>query len=115
MDKRRHQRTPISLETVLRADGVSYKGFLANLSECGVGVYFETSSPELESHYSPGSEIILEFQSPSGKTILLTCIVKWLHKHKSFDKLNSLGIEIIDPPQSYKDYFESLTMSYCPT
>ncbi len=114
MNKRRHQRTPISLETVISVDGMRYKGFLANLSECGIGAYFETSSPELEFHCSPRSDIKLEFQTPSGKTIQLTCKVKWLHVHKRYDRLNSLGIEIIDPPQRYKDYYETLTMSYCP-
>ncbi len=114
MEKRRHQRTPISLGAILKVEDYSYKGFLANLSESGVGAYFETSSPEIKSCYSPGSDIIIEFQTSSGKTIELTCIVKWLHIHENHEQLNSLGIEIIDPPQSYKEYHMSLTEPYCP-
>ncbi len=114
MNKRRHQRTPISLEAVLSADGMSHKVFLSNLSDCGVGVYFETSTHETGPRYSTGTGVMLDFQAASGKTIQLTCVVKWRHVYKYHEWLISLGIEIVDPPQCYKEYFKTLTMSYCP-
>jgi hypothetical protein len=58
-----------------------------------------------------GDGEVLKFQIPSGETLNLNCEVIWLYTKKTPPpgfKQNNIGMEIIDPPLKYKEFFKTL-------
>jgi hypothetical protein len=117
MNNGRDRRTPVCLEAMLISGGIHYSGFIANLSEYGVGVYtyVENTSTETAVNCNTGEIFTMKFQIPSGETLCLNCKVKWLHVHKTSTHglINSMGLEIIDPPLTYKEFSKTLAETYC--
>jgi hypothetical protein len=79
--QKRHNRIPVNIKADLISSVKTYEGFIMNLSD--------------------------DLQNNSGETLNLNCEVKWLHTYKTspHDLTNGMGIEIIDTPQEYRDFF----------
>jgi hypothetical protein len=108
MGKRPSKRKIVSLNAELISGSKSYTGIIENV---GVkGVFIRIPSAESAIDFVPGATPQLKFQSPSGETLNLQCEIKWLHTYKtpSKDLINKIGMEIIDPPTIYTEFFKTL-------
>ncbi|MGE5894228.1 MAG: PilZ domain-containing protein [bacterium] len=107
MERRVSRRRKVSL----KAERISGKGnhtvFIENISEHGICILTPHSSETKK--FSPGAEIDLKFELNSGKTINLFCRVRWFYEKMPPDGLtDSIGLEVVDPPQPYKKFVKAL-------
>jgi len=108
MEKRNLLRIPVYIEADIIAGGVSYPGFIGNLSENGI--YAEIAPTNTATDFTPGTTLDVEFQHPSGEELDLLCEVTWLYTKKKSPQglINSIGLEIIDAPLKFKDFLKTL-------
>ena len=106
MNARRADRVILNLPAEIIIQGTHYASSIENLSEDGA--YIIAASSENTGAFSPDTVLELKFNFPSGETQLLSCKVKWSYLTPPYGFTNSMGLEIIDPPLSYKDLLRSL-------
>jgi hypothetical protein len=102
MEKRTHKRIPVSLEAELITDDVRYVAFVGNVSENGINTIITPLKATTD--FSPGSGFYLKFQLPSGEAVFLNCKKRWSYAIST----KKMGMEIIDPPEKYKEFLHSL-------
>ncbi|MEF9475233.1 MAG: PilZ domain-containing protein [Candidatus Mariimomonas ferrooxydans] len=109
MERRRYKRFLVSLEAELIIGSKRYKVEIENLSKYGACIITKPAKTTVE--ISPGTQVDLEFNHPSGETVHLNCEVKWssIGSTLSNEFTNSVGLEIIDPP----DIFTELVQIQC--
>jgi hypothetical protein len=117
--QKRHNRIPVNIKADLISSVKTYEGFIMNLSDDGI---YAVATPtktatdfipgnllkvKLQNNFIPGNLLKVKLQNNSGETLNLNCEVKWLHTYKTspHDLTNGMGIEIIDTPQEYRDFF----------
>jgi len=105
MEKRRSKRIIVTLEAELVLNDMTYKGFIENLSENGV--YVVTKPTKTNANFNPGEAIGLKFHLPSGEIVDMNCKIIWSYKTPPHGLTNSIGVEIINPPQKYIESLES--------
>lgn len=105
MEKRRSKRIIVTLEAELVLNDTAYKGFVENLSEDGI--YVVTSPTKTNVNFNPGDVIGLKFRLPSGEILDMHCKVVWSYKTPPHGLTNSIGMEIINPPQNYMESLEA--------
>ncbi len=99
--KRRSTRTIKRLEITFTARGLTYKGITSNLSREGIFIRTQKGLP-------PGVIVEVELYLPSGETLKMQGVVKRTIKTQFQDIKNGMGIELINPPQIYMEYIDSL-------
>lgn len=107
MTERLFKRVPVNIEAEIFASRESYPAFIINISQYGVHV----KVAKIEPGYYPKSEadIDLKFQLPSGETVNLYCMKKWTCKNTSNSIIENIGVEIIDPPKEYRDFYQVIS------
>ncbi len=60
--------------------------------------------------FVPGTPLELEFKCLSGEKLNLHCEVKWIYMYKEQTRslITNMGMEIINPPQKYKESIRNL-------
>jgi hypothetical protein len=106
MDARQNKRFIVSLEAELILKDVHIASSIENLSERGV--YVVAAPSKFFSEFAPDTCLELKFQLPSGEKQCLNCRVKWSYKTPPHGLTNSIGMEIIDPPSSFKESLRAL-------
>ena len=109
MERRRSKRKPVHISTRIEAHNERYDGIIENMSEHGLSV--ETDAKDLlgnSSHFNPGSEYRLHFQTSSGDDIQLHCKVIWSYITAPHGLKRKIGVEIIFPPPHYVDFYREL-------
>ncbi len=105
MDKRRSERIVDSLDAEIICGDVSYPGILMNFS--AEGLYMVTATAGSVVDITPCTAIQLKCTLPSGVKLLMDCEVKWFQTRTSPHGVSfSLGMEIKDPPQAYKEFLK---------
>ncbi len=105
MEKRRDKRLSVKLKAKRISCTKNCSVFIENLSERGIQMI---TAPPKKNDYVPGSEIDIKFELATGKIIELLCNVKWSYNNSEEDMTNSVGLEIVDPPEEYKEFIETL-------
>jgi hypothetical protein len=107
MGKERPKRVFTGIKTELISGSKSYTGFIANLSEKGIGLYVGPTETAID--FAPRTKLEIKFQTPLGETLNLHCELKWLHTYNNppHGITNSMGIEIIDAPPEYIEFFKT--------
>jgi hypothetical protein len=107
VEKRRSQRVAFRLEAESVLGTKKYGGKIENFSKEGI---LKIIPGEEILGCSPGTIINVNFQIPSGETFNLFCEIKWLriNSNMPFGVKHNIGMEIIDPPQEYTEFVESL-------
>lgn len=96
-----------SLDVEIVAGGVAYAGLILNCSE--EGMYMVTATTYDVVDISASSKIELKCKLPSGGDIKINCEVKWFQtKPSPYGVTFSMGMELIDPPEQYREYLKSL-------
>jgi len=103
MANRLFKRVPVNIEAEIISYSVSYPAFIRNISECGMHAKIAHMEPARFSQSE--TNVDLKFRLPSGDTINLFCRKKWAHKNTANSFIENVGIEIIDPPDAYINFF----------
>lgn len=110
LEKRRHIRVDYRVNAEITYNDKCYKGNIENISESGI---FKVAFPEKEIvDLMPGSPLTVKFRGSSGEDFNLNCRIKWLRIYtvSPFALKYNLGIEIVNPPQEYRDFVEQLIL-----
>lgn len=119
------KRIDINLNARIILNNRSYTGYTENISEYGLKWYhYSTVKNSLynnvtEKSILPGTKVKLECKLPSGEKFDMFCKVKWLRRpfgghiktSVGIDpqpEYTTLGMEILNPPATYKKFFETL-------
>jgi len=105
MERRRAQRLTVNLKAERLSCTKNCSVFIENLSDTGISMI---TSPTNNKVYVPGSAIDIKLKLATGNTIKLNCNVKWYYDNSSEDMTNSVGLEIVDPPEEYKEFIKTL-------
>ncbi|RJR15591.1 MAG: PilZ domain-containing protein [Nitrospiraceae bacterium] len=107
MSDRVFRRVPVNIEAEIISCRSSYPAFIRNVSEYGILVKVANIEPAKISNCE--IELDLKFQLPSGETVNLFGRKKWAYKNTSNSFIENIGVEIIDPPDKYKDFYKVLS------
>lgn len=104
------KRMSISLKAERISGDIKHAVFIEDISEGGIHIM--TAPSAAHKKYAPGAEVSLRLELSSGKKILLHCITRWAYHLLPPEKeVDSIGLEIIDPPKEYLDFLNHLTHS----
>ncbi len=107
MEKRRSKRVKVDLKAERISGNEQYGVFIENISE--YGIHMLTTHSKKHHQYFPGADVDLKFRLSSGKTIDLRCQVRWAHSKIPPNGItDSIGLEIINPPQQYLAFVKAL-------
>jgi len=108
-EKRRSKRKNIDIKGEIVLEDLAINGTIENIAENGV--YVEIASEDLLSSstcFTPGMELWIHFQSPSGETLKLHCKVMWSYKAEPHGLTEKTGMEVIFPPPGFIDLYNEL-------
>jgi hypothetical protein len=98
------QRIIVNLKTEFVSDDKMYDGIIQNLSKNRMMV-----SADTKVNISPEKKVEIKYNLSSKETLNIYCKVRWYTiKNSSQDFKFSMGLEIINPPQEYKDFIKTL-------
>jgi hypothetical protein len=107
MERRRFKRVRVNLKAERISGNEKYAVFIENISESGIYILATTSNDNKK--YEQGMEIELNLKLSTGKTIHLRGRTKWAYYKIPPDRLtDSIGLEIVDPPQEYIKFVRTL-------
>ena len=106
MNVRRSERVILKLPAEIIIQGTHYASSIENLSE--EGAYIITATVENSETFSTDTTLELKFNVPSGEAQVLSCKIKWSYLTPPHGFTSSIGLEILNPPLSYKDLLGSL-------
>jgi len=105
-DKRIHERIIVRLKAVLTFNGNSYVGMIENISEHG---FYMISLPMKDKGvFRPGSIHEMQLRTVMGGLIHLHCKVQWAYRTPPYGLTNSIGMEILNASQAYRDFLATL-------
>ena len=107
MERRGSKRITVSLKAE-RLSGTSKKAvMIENISEQGINMI---AAPAKEAaKFKTGIEVKLKLRLSTGEVLNLNCKVRWSYPKAPPDGLtSSVGLEVIDPPEKYKDFVKTL-------
>ena len=106
MDARLSRRVIVDLPAEIIWGDRRYAGSIENLS--AEGAYVVTAPLKSQSGIPPDTIIEMRIHLPSGERLNLNCKIKWSYLTPPHGYTNSVGLEILDPPQAYKEYLKAL-------
>jgi hypothetical protein len=108
-EKRRSRRIGYNLDVEVKSGGNGYSGFIENLSR--EGLFVIASHFEHVSDFVTGAVISVDFQTPSGIEMELRCEIKRMsiNREPLAGSVYFFGLEIIDPPLEYEEFYISLS------
>ena len=98
-ERRHSKRLTVNLKAERLSCTNNCSVFIENLSENGI--HMITAPVRNPNLFVPGSAVELKLKTTNGETIKLQCNVKWAYDNAPEDMTNSVGLEIIDTPDSY--------------
>lgn len=106
-EKRIHTRVSCALEIELISNEMSCAAFIKNISENGLNITLNPLTTALDLETEKKFEV--KFQVPPGEECLnLFCEKKWSTGVHPQGLMREVGIEIIDPPDKYKAFLNTL-------
>jgi len=106
MESRRSRRLILSLPAEIICGDRRYPGSIENIS--AEGIYLVTPATMSGEDLAPGTMPELRFRFLSGEEMHLHCRIKWSYPTPPHGYTNSLGLEIMDPPLTYKEILNTL-------
>lgn len=107
MADRVFKRVLVNIEAEIISSSVSYPAFIRNISE--YGIHAKIANPEHRRFSKSEAAVDLKFQLPTGEPVYLLCRKKWAYKNTSNSFIENVGIEIIDPPDEYRNFFRVIS------
>ena len=94
------------VEVELVSGEKNHRGYTEYFSQDDV--YIKTIPVENPIDYSAGKIFDVKFKSSSGEAVCLNCKIKWSYKTPPHGLTVSVGMDIIDPPADYREFFKNL-------
>jgi hypothetical protein len=107
MRERSSRRMDVHIKAEIALNGKTYAGYVKNVSEKGLGYFIASSLPD-PGMLAPLNTVEMRFQAPSGQTYDLRCKIIWFSKTLPHGNTLILGMKIIDPPETYKEWIKKL-------
>ncbi len=105
MERRSARRLVVNLKAERLSCTKNCSVFIENLSDTGI---YMITAPSKSLDYEPGRKLLLKLELATGKTLNLQCNVKWSYDNSPEDLTNSVGLEIINPPDEYMKFVSTL-------
>ena len=105
MERRGAKRLVVNLKAERLSCTNNCSVFIENLSDTGI---YMITAPSKSKDYEPGRKLLLKLELATGKTLSLQCNVKWSYDNSHEDLTNSVGLEILNPPEEYKKFINTL-------
>jgi hypothetical protein len=106
MERRRSKRKTVSLDAEIISGSMTCTGYIDNISVNGM--YMRTSPAQTSIDVTPGTIFEMKLHHVPGETLNLNCRVLWSYKNPPHGLTYNIGMEIIEPPQEYKAFIETL-------
>ncbi len=106
MEPRQQKRIIVNIRAEIVCGDKRYASTIENLST--EGAYVVTGPVKSSRDFAPDSMFQLIFRFPSGEKLNLNCVVKWSYQTPPHGLTNSIGLEIVDPPLTFKELLKSL-------
>jgi len=106
MERRRSKRRTIRIAAEIIMGSVRCAGFIDNISVNGM--YMRTSPEQTSIDVIPGTTFEVQLRDVPAEMLNLNCRVLWSYKNPPHGETYSIGMEIIDPPQEYKSFIDTL-------
>lgn len=110
MKKKISKRFPTDLRGVIILDEKRYVGNLKNVSEEGI-CYLISDCVYKNITIIPKKRVKVVFLNPSDKVLSLNCEIIWSDGPSIDSSKSYLGLKVIDPTQTYKDFVNTLEQS----
>jgi hypothetical protein len=107
MERRQYKRIAINLTAEIISQGQTWTGQIENVSEGGLE-YLLTSSFKISMDFALKKIIDLHLHLKEGETLKLRCEVRWFLRPSVPNNILTLGLKILDPPPSYREFIDSL-------
>jgi len=101
MDRRYSERIRAGYKTEIFYGNNTYTGVVENISASGVNILTDPLVPGI--HFHPDDAIEIKFQSLTGDTIILKCIIMWTTKIPPQNVRHRIGMEIDKPSRGKVD------------
>jgi len=105
MERRGAKRLVVNLKAERLSCTKNCSVFIENLSDTGI---YMITAPSKNRDYEPGGRLLLKLELATGKTLNLQCNVKWSFDNSPEDLTNSVGLEILNPPDEYRKFINTL-------
>ncbi len=105
-ERRKSKRSSVEIKAERLSCIKNCSVFIENLSESGINII--TAPAKNPNLFEPGSEVELKLQTKNNGIIKLQCNVKWVYDNSPEDFTNSVGLEINNPPEDYRNFVSTL-------
>jgi hypothetical protein len=105
MERRSAHRLVVNLRAERLSCSKNCSVFIENLSDTGI---YMITAPSNNRDYEPGRKLHIKLELATGRTLNLQCNVKWSYDNSPEDLTNSVGLEIINPPDEYRKFVNTL-------
>jgi len=105
-ERRKTKRLSVNMKAERLSCVKNCSVFIENLSE--KGIHMITAPAGLPGLFEEGSSVELKLRVGNGQVIKLQCNVKWSYDNSSEDMTNSVGLEIVNPPDEYREFVRGL-------
>jgi hypothetical protein len=110
MERRRSRRIAVSLNAKRISGDEKHTIFIEDISESGIHII--TAPSIAYRKYAPGTDIDVSFRISPKRKITLHCKTRWAyHKMPPEKEVDSIGLEIIHPPDEYIEFIRALSLS----
>jgi len=110
MERRRAKRISVNLKAQRISGDEKHAVFIEDISESGIHII--TAPSVASKKYIPGMDIIVRLYISAKDKITLHCKTRWAyHKMPPEKDVDSIGLEIIQPPAEYIKFIRTLSGS----
>lgn len=108
--RRRSHRIKVSLKAEHVSGNTIRPAFIENISE--QGMHMVTLNRGAEPQFSPGRNLELKLRLSAKETVPLVCEVRWTSaKTPPEGVTDSVGLQVINPPERYVSFVRALHIS----
>ena len=107
MERRRAKRIAVNLKAQRISGDRKHAVFIEDISESGIHII--TAPSRVYKKCTHGTEIDVRFQISPKEKITLHCKTRWAYyKMPPEKKVDSIGLEIMHPPDEYLEFIRTL-------
>ena len=105
------KRIPVILDGELISNSRNCAAIINNISENGIFAKIPLKERE-KKHSLDLNFFSLKLQLPTGDIVNLNCNKKWSYQISPGSLIEHIGIEVINPPEQYKKYYQRLMLRH---
>ncbi|RJQ14378.1 MAG: PilZ domain-containing protein [Nitrospiraceae bacterium] len=105
-------RIKVNIEAELISSNVSYPAFVGNMSRNGIHARVAHEEPAID--LKTETIVYLKLRLPAGNTLNLNCRKRWSYKNTAASFIEYIGVEIISPPEEYREFYKAMTAASAP-